>query len=294
MSRSRFIVLSLALLCAAATARSQTRSFLKTGEFLPTYYEAGRGEYLVSDNKNFYAMIPYTGRFTIYKGSGPRETYGKLWEIPAYKCCVNFAIMQSDGNFVNYFGRDPSTNEGFVWGTQVLGAGGLFFVILQGDGNLCVYKGTGPGDNRGLVWCSNTATTITWAGGGRQIVNASGSVISYDGARLPAWVLSVSMQAPDPSRRWTFSSDTTLRWSANNACLTLNPTNGATGLTVCDGSANQKGWWYQASDKTIRKSSYPAGCLTAGIAPGYANSTPTPNYPATPCAGGPASTWTLN
>ncbi len=75
-----------------------------------------------------------------------------------------------------------------------------------------------------------------------MIVNAaSGQSISYDGQPMPAWGLGVSMQGTDTSRRWTFEPDTTLRFSSNNACLEVDPKNGAIGLVACNGSRQPEG-----------------------------------------------------
>jgi hypothetical protein len=290
----KLILASLFLLSAVTGVNAQTRSFLKTGEYVGVWWNDSRpGDYLVSPSRNFHAYIKYTGRFAIYKGPAPWQSYGKVWEVPAEKCCVTFLAMQADGNLVYYFGSDPAHNQGYVWGSQATAPGGQFFAALQDDGNLCVYKGTAPNDNRGLVWCSRSNVPVTWASGiGVVLQNGAGSVLAYGGNPMPAWGMAVSMQGYDTSRRWTFVGDTTLRFSSNNACLQLDPTNGATGLVACNGSADQKGWYYQAGDRTIRKSSYPAGCLTAGSSPLYKSSSPVANYPPTPCAGGPASVWT--
>jgi hypothetical protein len=291
-----FTLVSLCLvLTSVMSVNAQTRSMLKSGEYVGVWWNDSRpGDYLVSPSRNFHAYISYTGRFTVFKGPAPWQSYGKTWEVPAYKCCVNFLIMQGDGNLVEYLGNNPGDNGGYIWGTQTTAPGGQFFAILQDDGNFCAYKGTGPGDNRGLLWCSGSNVPVTWASGnGSVLSNGKGSVLSYDGNPMPAWGLAVSMQGYYATRRWTFSSDGTLRFSSNNACLQLDPTNGATGLVQCNGSPNQLGWYYQASDHTIRKSSYPEGCLTVGPSPLYSGSSDVANYPPKPCTVGPASTWTL-
>ena len=64
-----------------------------------------------------------------------------------------FAIMQSDGNFVVYKGSGPTDNKGVTWNSDTEG-NNESFVIMQDDGNLVVYKGTGPTDNKGATWSS--------------------------------------------------------------------------------------------------------------------------------------------
>jgi hypothetical protein len=295
MTKSRFLLVSLIVFLFVSGASAQTRSFIRTNEYVGVWWNDSRGgDFLVSPSKTFHAYITYAGRFAVYKGPTPWQSYGQLWQIPAYRCCVNFVAMQGDGNLVAYLGSDPGHNDGYIWGTQRTGSGGQFFTVLQDDGNLCTYKGTGPTDQQGFVWCSMATAPVTWAAGrGYILVNGSGQAMSYGGNPMPAWGLAVSMQGPDPSRRWAFEPDGTLRWSSNNACLQLDPQNGATGLVACNGSASQRGWYYQASDRTIRNSGLPAGCLTSGPSPLYSNSSPVPNFPPHPCAGGAASTWTL-
>jgi Ricin-type beta-trefoil lectin domain len=295
LSKIRLFLASLCVLYGVTAVNAQTRTYFKTNEYVGVWWNDSRGgDFLVSPSQNFHAYINYGGRFTIYKGPSPWQSYGVLWQVPANKCCVTYLVMQGDGNLVNYLGSDPAHSQGWLWGSQVTSSGGQFYATLQDDGNLCVYKGTGPSDSRGFVWCNMGTAAVTWASGrGYILQNGTGSCLTYGGNPMPAWGMAVSMQGTHTSRRWTFSKDSTLRWSSNNACLQRDPSNGATGLVACNGSADQKGWYYQASDRTIRNSSYPQGCLTAGSSPLYQGSSPVANYRQTPCAGGPASTWTL-
>jgi hypothetical protein len=276
-----------------------TSSYLKTGDALAVHFgdgRAGDGGVLVSPSGNFYATVSYAGRFSIFKGPSPDQSYGVTWSVPVTKCCVSFVVQQGDGNFVSYFGSGPSDNEGYIWGTQRTGPGGQFFTALQDDGNLCTYRGTAPNPNQGApIWCSYSQTPVTWASGqGLMIINVgTQQAITYTGNPMPAWGMAVSMQGVYPSSRWTFMADTTMRWSTNNACLEVDPTKGNTGLVACNGSPNQRGWYYQNSDQTIRKSSSPTGCIVPGPSPLYVNSSPVANL-VTPCPGGPNSQWVRN
>jgi pathogenesis-related protein 1 len=134
--KTRVVAIGAILMAGLATIMSakcayaykHKGSFLKTGEFL------GIGDYLVSDNKSY------------------------------------FAIMQADGNLAVYKGTDPdhpdrnAPNNGFVWGSVQAGqypaSQGQYFAIMQADGNLAVYKGTDPdhpdrnAPNNGFVWGS--------------------------------------------------------------------------------------------------------------------------------------------
>ena len=150
-------------------------SFLKTGEFL------GVGDYLVSDNKSYFAVMQSDGNLAVYKGTDPSHpdrnapNNGFVWgSVQAGRYPANqgqyFAVMQSDGNLAVYKGTDPShpdrnaPNNGFVWGSVQDGrypaSQGQYFVVMQGDGNLAVYKGTDPSHpdrnapDNGFVWGS--------------------------------------------------------------------------------------------------------------------------------------------
>jgi hypothetical protein len=73
----------------------------------------------------------------------------------------HFAIMQGDGNFCVYKGTGPGDNKGYVWCSGKAPGKGQYFATMQGDANFCVYRGSGPADNKGLVWCtmSNRGTS---------------------------------------------------------------------------------------------------------------------------------------
>ncbi|QJR16540.1 tectonin domain-containing protein [Usitatibacter palustris] len=67
---------------------------------------------------------------------------------------------------------------------------------------------------------------------------------------------------------WEFRPDSTLRIGHDgNRCMTLDnvtPTSAAIpGLFACDGSDRTKGWFYQASDRTLRNKRFPTGCVVA-------------------------------
>nr|WP_321396825.1 Vps62-related protein [uncultured Desulfobacter sp.] len=123
-------------------------TLLRCGEYLQT------NEYLVSENKLFFAIMQSDGNFCVYRGSGPSDNQGVLWA--ANKCSETksdfFAIVQNDGNFCVYKGTGPSDNHGIWWDTHEIADKGDFFGIIQNDGNFCIYKGSGPSDNHGVLW----------------------------------------------------------------------------------------------------------------------------------------------
>jgi hypothetical protein len=122
-------------------------SFLKTGEYL------GTNDYLVADNQLFFAIQQGDGNLCVYRGSGPGDNHGLLWDTHATAGGGKFfAVLQADGNFCTYRGSGPGSQGSWLWGSQATAPGGVFFAALQGDGNLCVYKGKDPGDNKGYVW----------------------------------------------------------------------------------------------------------------------------------------------
>jgi hypothetical protein len=95
------------------------------------------------------------GNLGVYKGSGPSDNKGALWNSKTGGKGESFAIMQSDGNFVVYKGSGPSDNKGALWNSKT-GGKGESFAIMQDDGNFVVYKGSGPSDNKGALWNSKT------------------------------------------------------------------------------------------------------------------------------------------
>ena len=126
-------------------------SFLATGQYLSV------GDYLVSDNSEFYAIMQSDGNFVLYLGSGPSDNQGYIWSIShtALPTGQYFAIMQADGNFVVYHGSDPAHQGTPIWATNTSGQS-FVYAVMQSDGNFVLYRGSGPGDIQGFVWATNT------------------------------------------------------------------------------------------------------------------------------------------
>lgn len=119
------------------------------------------GDYLVSANGMFFAIIEADGKLRIYRGAGLERHQGRLWESErAGDGGRFFALVQSDGNFCIYRGADLAHNEGWHWGTQHVDEGGQFYAHLQDDGNFAICKGSGPDDCQGTVWSSGVTDPV--------------------------------------------------------------------------------------------------------------------------------------
>jgi len=126
---------------------SGSQNMLLPGKYLTS------GKYLVSENKEYFAIMQSDGNFVVYKGSGPTDNKGATWNSDTEGNNESFVIMQDDGNLVVYKGSGPTDNKGVTWNSDTEG-NNESFVIMQDDGNLVVYKGTGPTDNKGATWSS--------------------------------------------------------------------------------------------------------------------------------------------
>lgn len=108
-----------------------------------------QNEYLVSSNKEYFAIMQGDGNFVIYKGSGPNNNKGVVWDTSTVGE-ESYAIMQSDGNFVIYKGSGPDNNKGDVWATMTQTKG--VKIVLEDSGVLSVYN-----SNNTIVWSSQQA-----------------------------------------------------------------------------------------------------------------------------------------
>ena len=162
-------------------------SFLATGQYLSV------GDYLVSDNGEFFAVMQSDGNFVLYRGSGPSDNQGYIWSISHTSLPTGqyFAIMQSDGNFVVYQGSDPAHQGAPIWATNTSGQS-FVYAIMQSDGNFVLYRGSGPGDIQGFVWATNTPwatqphrvttgdrlTAGQWLATGDHLVSGNGQYVA--------------------------------------------------------------------------------------------------------------------
>ena len=121
---------------------------------LPLNTPLNVGQTLLSNNRQFFAVMQADGNLCVYKGT-PEKQGPYVWGTQATAGGgVFYTIVQSDGNLCTYRGTTSSQGP-YLWGTQALGSGGKFFLIMQDDGNLCVYKGTGTIDQGDFIWGSN-------------------------------------------------------------------------------------------------------------------------------------------
>lgn len=140
------------------------------------------GDYIVSANGMFFAIIEADGKLRVYRGAGLERHQGRLWESERGGDGGRFfALVQSDGNFCIYRGTSLADNQGWHWGTQYTDEGGQFFAHLQDDGNFAICKGSGAADCQGTVWSSGVTDpvvsidevhAIDYALGSARIVNA--------------------------------------------------------------------------------------------------------------------------
>jgi hypothetical protein len=121
----------------------------------------GVGDYIVSGNGLFFAILQADGNFCVYRGIDVAHDHGLLWGIrKSAEGGEFFALVQTDGNFCIYRGTDLMHNRGWHWGTQVTAEGNAFYAAMQDDGNFCIRKGSGANDSHGLVWASGVTDRV--------------------------------------------------------------------------------------------------------------------------------------
>ncbi len=119
------------------------------------------GDYIVSANGMFFAIIEEDGKLRVYRGSGLERHQGRVWETSRSGTGGRFfALVQTDGNFCIYKGDDLSRNDGWHWGTQMTADGDQFYAHLQDDGVFAICKGADPSDFQGVVWSSGMADPV--------------------------------------------------------------------------------------------------------------------------------------
>lgn len=119
------------------------------------------GEYMVSDDKRYIAVLQGDANLVVYQTSTPagasdgnRQWHqnSKSFEVgPQHKY---FMRVQADGHMCTYRGTSEA-DQGQGINCTPYGAGGpvgRYFVELHNNGNLVVAKGNGPQDNRGWIW----------------------------------------------------------------------------------------------------------------------------------------------
>ncbi|MBI4661639.1 MAG: Vps62-related protein [Verrucomicrobia bacterium] len=131
----------------ASPVLAQNKSWIGVDEPLRS------GQWLVAENRQFFAIMQANGDFAIYRGSGPADNKGLIWNT-AFTGPGNdfFAIVQKDGSFVIYRGTGPNDNRGFLWGPRIVAEGGQFFLQLENSGDLALHAGAGPQNRGQLLW----------------------------------------------------------------------------------------------------------------------------------------------
>ena len=124
------------------------------GSSLATNQSLNTGDFLVSPNSNFTAIMQDDGNFVVYEGKAItpfRRTVIWASEVaPGVGNGPYRAIMQDDGNFVVY----ERTGGRAIWATGIVpGAGsGPYRAVMQDDGNFVIYQGAGEGT---AIWAVN-------------------------------------------------------------------------------------------------------------------------------------------
>lgn len=111
------ILSSTPLLCAAGNL----------GNGLGPGQQLAKGDYLSSQNGNYTLIMQTDGSLVIYRTSDGQKIYGmaKLGE---------FAVMQTDGNFVEY-----ASNGNWIWATHTdTNTGEPRIALLRDDGSLII------------------------------------------------------------------------------------------------------------------------------------------------------------
>ena len=134
-----------------------------------------QNEYLVSSNKEYFAIMQDDGNFVIYKGSGPNNNKVVVWDTSTVGE-ESYAIMQDDGNFVIYKGSGPDNNKGDVWATMTQTKG--VKIVLEDSGVLNVYN-----SNNTIVWSSQQAPAPAPA----QCISSEFMVAGGAGTNSIAW-----------------------------------------------------------------------------------------------------------
>ena len=112
------------------------------------------GEYIISPNNEYFAIMQGDGNFVIYEGT-PENRGNARWASGSADAIGDyFAIMRGDGNFVVNRGT-PQDNRGVHWSTGVNWSIGDYILRLGNDGHLSV-SGSPFQNGSSLLWSSRT------------------------------------------------------------------------------------------------------------------------------------------
>ena len=155
-------------------------SYFKAGDYLK------QGDYMVSNNGFFHVILQDDGNLCVYRGSGPSDNRGHLWNANSTTKYSVVATWWENPTFFSFdhvfgvaYGTKPGdlqrvrgtwSNMAAKWHTGFLNARN-FYAIIQDDGNFCIYEGDGPHDNPRGLWCANSTD---------EVVRFEVSSVNYD------------------------------------------------------------------------------------------------------------------
>jgi len=116
------------------------------------------GDYLVSPNGQYCAVMQADGNFVLYWGYLPDRLIGAMWASDTQDHPGNLSlVMQGDHNLVLYQGSTP------LWAsnTDTTQDPGHVFAKMQDDGNFVLYHGT-PDSTGASYWDSGTWRGTAW------------------------------------------------------------------------------------------------------------------------------------
>lgn len=116
------------------------------GSFLLAGATMHGGDYLLSPNGHYSAVMQDDGSFVLYWGRYPDQVIGSMWASDTSGKSGVTATMQTDGNLV--------LNNG-GWSTGTGGKSGPLFAAMQDNGDFALWLGT-PANS--ASWYYNTGT----------------------------------------------------------------------------------------------------------------------------------------
>ncbi len=119
------------------------------GSFLSAGMTLKGGDYLLSPNGQYSAVMQDDGNFVLYWGRWPDRVVGPMWATDSNGKSGVTATMQTDGNLVL---------NGGGWSTGTPGKSGPLFAAMQDNGDFALWLGT-PGAATSAYY-----TTGTWQG----------------------------------------------------------------------------------------------------------------------------------
>jgi hypothetical protein len=119
------------------------------GSYLAAGQSLRGGDYLLSPNSQYSAVMQDDGNFVLYWGRWPDRVLGPMWASDTVGKTGVTATMQTDGNFVL---------NGGGWSTGTGGKSGPLFAAMQDNGDFALWLGTPAASTS---WYYNTGT---WQG----------------------------------------------------------------------------------------------------------------------------------